>query len=228
MQFRVLVANLGSKMEDSMISSLQQDGFHLTIVEDPLHVDEHLQQDKPQLIILKTSTTSYDAIQVCTSLSMKKQNIPILFLTTAYDEVMQILALESGADVIVTMPISSRELMARIRSLFRRVYSEEWLKFKMMTLGKLVLYPDSVEAYYEKKQLQLTPIEFRLLEHLMKYKGRIITKEHLIRHIWKNKRQNVSSRVLDVHISNLRAKIPGKFIKTVHGSGYRILNLERT
>lgn len=188
-------------------------------------------EGNPDLMILDIMLPGMDGIEVCKKLRMEKVDIPILMLTAKDDEFDKILGLELGADDYMTKPFSPREVVARVKAILRRVGNQpkelsndgEEAYFE---LGKLQIYPERYEVYYNGTALELTPKEFELLHYLAKHSGRVLTREQLLNAVW-NYDFVGDSRIVDVHISHLRDKIEEdtrqpKYIKTVRGMGYKL------
>lgn len=153
----------------------------------------------------------------------ERSTMPILILTARGEDVDRILGLEIGADDYLPKPFNPRELIARIRAILRRTH------YARNAAGPLVV--DNVrldrtarEAWIEEKQLDLTSVEFALLETLLDQAGHVVTRDYLTEAVL-GRKPGPFDRVIDVHVSNVRRKLvqasdTGERIKTIRGSGY--------
>lgn len=156
---------------------------------------------------------------------------PVLMLTAKGEEIDRVIGLELGADDYLPKPFSDRELLARIRAILRRTQSngstEKATSSDCIRYQDLAVYPGKQEAYCNEQLLDLTTTEFALLSHLIQNPGQVITKESLSLDVL-GKRLAAFDRAIDMHISNLRKKVPerpdGKArIKTLRGRGYLLV-----
>lgn len=211
--------------------NLKKAGYEVFKAMDGNEAVKQAVEGNPDLIILDIMLPGMDGIEVCKKLRMEKVDTPILMLTAKDDEFDKILGLELGADDYMTKPFSPREVVARVKAILRRTGSQQrdlanegeetYFEF-----GKLQIYPERYEVYYNGAQLDLTPKEFELLHYLAKHSGRVLTREQLLNAVW-NYDFVGDSRIVDVHISHLRDKIEEdtrqpKYIKTVRGMGYKL------
>lgn len=187
-------------------------------------------EGKPDLMILDIMLPGIDGIEVCKKLRMEKVDIPILMLTAKDEEFDKILGLELGADDYMTKPFSPREVVARVKAILRRVGnrmdSQPAEEDAVIEIGKLQIYPERYEVFFNGDPLELTPKEFELLHFLANHSGRVLTREQLLNAVW-NYDFVGDSRIVDVHISHLRDKIEEdtrqpRYIKTVRGLGYKL------
>ena len=171
-----------------------------------------------------------DGIAVCRRIR-EQHATPIIMLTAREQEVDRVLGLEVGADDYVTKPFSMRELRARVRSVLRRVELESQRHQHAqgaVTVGALVLDPDSHQAVLEGRPLPLTRTEFRLLHLLAGSPGRAFNRDYLIDWL-SDGRSGSMDRAIDTHVTRLRRKLGplGARIITVWGVGYRFEAGER-
>ncbi|RBO83913.1 response regulator [Marinomonas aquiplantarum] len=159
----------------------------------------------------------------------EKWSVPVLMLTAKGDEIDRVVGLELGADDYLPKPFSERELLARIRAILRRtqapVSSEK--ASDGVVYHDLKLYPGRLEAYCQDALLDLTSTEFALLHYFVQHPGKVLTKEDLSLEVL-GKRLAAFDRAVDMHVSNLRKKLPdwdnGKArIKTLRGRGYLLV-----
>ncbi len=147
---------------------------------------------------------------------------PIIMLTAKDTTSDKIVGLDSGADDYLIKPFSFEELLSRVRALGRRVRTTLLPNLKV---GELILNPSKQEASIGKNKVNLTLKEFRILEYLMAHPDQVVTRQKIIDHLW-DFNFNPFSRVMDVHINNLRNKLEkqknGPILETIRGVGYRL------
>jgi two-component system phosphate regulon response regulator PhoB len=149
--------------------------------------------------------------------------VPVIMLTARREEIDRVLGLELGADDYVTKPFSARELVLRIRGLLKRGERQVDPKEGALRLGPIEIHAADHRAVVDGKALSLTLTEFRLLEDLVRAKGRVRTRETLLSEVW-GYDSEVLSRTVDTHVRRLRSKLrsASDWLVTVRGVGYRI------
>ena len=183
------------------------------------------------LVVLDLMLPEIDGMEICRRMrgSEELRQIPIIMLTAKGEEVERILGLEMGADDYMTKPFSPRELVARIKAIFRRIKEfkedSEKLKDEIIEAGKLKLDIPRHEVIYENQKIILTPKEFELLRYLVINQGRVLSRDLLLEKIWGYEYAG-DTRTVDVHIRRLRKKIETDYIDTVRGVGYKFVKVE--
>ncbi len=183
------------------------------------------------LIVLDLMLPVFDGLTLCRKIRSDDQfkDIPIIMLTARGEEVDKILGLEMGADDYLTKPFSPRELIARIKAIFRRVSSNNEHSNKeeksIISRGDIEINILSHEAKKAGDLLDLTPKEYDLLRLLLLNEGKVLTRDILLQKIWGYEYAG-DTRTVDVHIRRLRKKIGEGYITTVRGVGYKIAKLE--
>ncbi len=185
---------------------------------------------KPDLVLLDLMLPETGGMEICRWLKGSGQtaSIPVIILTAKATELDVVLGLEMGADDYITKPFSSRELVARVKSVLRRGKTAGGEKNEnIIEIGKLKIDGNSFEARVGGKPVDLTATQFRILEFLAQNPGRVFSRDQIIKKKSAVDGRLVYDRTADVHIKNLRDKITGGGveIKTVRGVGYK---LERT
>jgi len=175
------------------------------------------------LIILDLMLPDIDGVTVCKKIRESGIKTPVLILTGKSQVQDKVEALDSGADDYLVKPFSFLELLARVRALLRR--DPNSLVSNKLSVGDLTLDVTANTVEYKGEKVYLRRKCFKLLEYLMRNKGRVVTRSMILDHVWESSIDPVTNTV-DVHIKSLRDKI-GKycqdsFIKTVHGLGYKM------
>ncbi|UUM30808.1 response regulator [Vibrio japonicus] len=153
---------------------------------------------------------------------------PVLMLTAKGEEIDRVIGLELGADDYLPKPFSDRELLARIRAILRRTQSNNHVKHSdCVQYQDLKVFPGKLEAYCNDQLLELTTTEFALLNHFVQHPGETLTKDELSMDVL-GKRLAAFDRAIDMHVSNLRKKLPEREdgkprIKTLRGRGYLLV-----
>jgi len=179
--------------------------------------------DLPDLVLLDLMLPGLDGIEVCKQLRTESK-VPIIMLTARIEEIDRLLGLELGADDYICKPFSPREVVARVKAVLRRT------KYSVVTEpgnDGLELDRDRFSATLRGKPLDLTPVEFALLEALRSRPGRVMTRAKLLDMMYRDYRV-VGDRAVDTHIKNLRKKLVAidadfKPIESVYGLGYRFI-----
>jgi len=182
-------------------------------------------RERPDLIIIDVLLPKMDGYEVCRRIR-KIRNVPIILLTALENIANRILGLELGADDYVIKPFSFKELEARIKAILRRYKYEYSERKESFQFGNLTLNIDRRQIKKNNEQLTLTPIEFSLLELLIKHAGCTLSRPTILTNIWGYTPQRpIDTRIVDVHIYRLRSKIEENsskpdFILTTRGIGY--------
>ena len=206
--------------------NLEKEGF---VVSSSINGNDGLKELKkfqPNLLLLDWMLPDLSGIDVCKNLRKDNsfKDLPIIMLTAKGEEEDKVKGLESGADDYITKPFSFNELMARIKAVLRRTDPNtvsDNLKFDDLILDRI-----EKRVYRDKKEIQLGPTEFRLLEFFLTNPKRVYSRDQILETVWPNN-VNVESRTIDVHIRRLRQSIniEGKkeLIRTVRASGYSLI-----
>ena len=200
---------------------LSSEGFALEAVNDGRRGLERVLSEEHALVILDLMLPGMGGLDVLRRLRHRSP-VPVLILTARGEDVDRIVGLEIGADDYLPKPFNPRELIARIRAILRRT-SRSTASSNVLTVGDLRLDATAREAWMDSVQLDVTSVEFTLLETLLRDAGHVVTREQLTETVLGRKLGSFD-RVIDVHISNLRKKLARAHgeerIKAVRGSGY--------
>jgi DNA-binding response OmpR family regulator len=218
---RVLIVDDDVELCKLLTERLSTEGFVIEAVHDGLHGLERALSMDHDLVVLDLMLPGMGGLDVLRRLRAQSP-VPVLILTARDEDVERILGLEIGADDYVPKPFNPRELIARIRAILRRT-ARVATSAGPLVVGDLRLDPAAREAWLNDTALDLTSVEFTLLEVLLRNVGRVLTREHLTEAVLGRKLGSFD-RVIDVHVSNVRRKLgpaqSGERIKAVRGSGY--------
>ncbi|HEX9063394.1 MAG TPA: response regulator transcription factor [Clostridia bacterium] len=181
----------------------------------------------PDLFILDILLPGIDGLEVCRQLrqNQRTKNVPVIMLTAKGEEFDKVLGLELGADDYITKPFSVRELVARVKAMFRRVNSAAPSESEIVTFGDLTVDCTRREVTKGGRDIELPLKEFELLKLLIINKGKVLSRDLLLEKIWGFDYYG-ETRTVDVHIRYLRQKIEDDdsnpvYIETIRGIGYR-------
>jgi DNA-binding response OmpR family regulator len=219
---RVLIVDDDPDIQRLVSYNLTQAGFEVTTAENGRKALDSVHKHPPDLIILDLMLPDIDGMEVCRTLRQgeNSRRIPIVMLTARSEEIDRVIGFELGADDYVMKPFSPRELVLRIKSIFRRMKSE---RLDMLRSGSIQLYPERRQCFVGTNAVVLTAKEFDLLEELMRANGNVLTRDVLMDQVW-GYHGEATSRTLDTHVRRLREKLgdEGSRVETVRGVGYRM------
>jgi two-component system phosphate regulon response regulator PhoB len=219
---RVLIVDDDPDIQRLVSYNLTQAGFEVATAESGRKALESVQKHPPDLIILDLMLPDIDGMEVCRTLRQRENSrrVPIVMLTARGDEIDRVIGFELGADDYVMKPFSPRELVLRVKSIFRRMKAE---RTDMLRSGHIQLYPERRQCFVGMDSVVLTAKEFDLLQELMRAHGNVLTRDVLMDRVW-GYHGEATSRTLDTHVRRLREKLGGEGfrVETVRGVGYRI------
>jgi len=205
--------------------NLEKEGFKVFCSETGEDALKIIKEKIPDLVILDWMLPDTSGIDVCRQIKIEKKlkNIPVLILTAKGEPDDKIKGLEVGADDYVTKPFNNKELLLRVKSLIKRSKPsllEDLGIFKDLKIDRI-----TKKVFRENKEIKLGPIEYKLLDFLIKSPQRVYSREQLLSNVW-GESINVESRTVDVHIRRLRKAInidkKDDLIRTVRSSGYSL------
>jgi two-component system, OmpR family, alkaline phosphatase synthesis response regulator PhoP len=207
---------------------LEREGFHICTAETGVQAITRVKQDCPDLVILDLMLPDVDGFEVCRTIRTNPATslIGVLMLTARAEESDTVTGLEAGADDYVTKPFSPKPLVARVKALLRRTARGREAQ-SIHRYSTVVIDLDRHEVTVGDREIPLTLKEFRLLEHLVRNVGRVLTREVLLNVIW-NYNYYGTTRTVDVHIRRIKQKIPllNDAIVPIKNLGYKLLDLE--
>ena len=226
---RVLVVDDEKLIVKGIRFSLEQDGYEVDCAYDGDEAIERAKEREYDVVLLDVMLPGHDGFEVCQTIR-EFSEMPIIMLTAKGDDMDKILGLEYGADDYVTKPFVPMELMARVRSHLRRYgrYLDATAPKEsdhVYICGGLELNVDTKTVSVDGKNVKVTPIEFKILELLMKNAGKVFSADDIYERVWNE--EAINSETVMVHVRNLREKIeinPKKpqYLKVVWGVGYKI------
>ncbi|MGB3374057.1 MAG: response regulator transcription factor [Microbacterium sp.] len=222
---RILLVEDEPDLADPLAYLLRREGFEVEISEDGPGALEAFRERGADIILLDLMLPGMPGTEVCRQVRQSSA-VPIIMLTAKDSEVDIVVGLELGADDYVTKPYSSRELLARMRAVLRRVaQTEADLEERVLDAGRVSLDIDRHTVSVDGGEINMPLKEFELLEVLMRNAGRVLTRGQLIDRVWGSDYFG-DTKTLDVHIKRIRSRIeknPGApvMLVTVRGLGYR-------
>ncbi|MEY0289589.1 envelope stress response regulator transcription factor CpxR [Providencia rettgeri] len=228
---KILLVDDDRELTSLLKELLEMEGFNVVIAYDG---EQALQQidSSIDLLLLDVMMPKKNGIETLKELRQIHQT-PVIMLTARGSELDKVLGLELGADDYLPKPFNDRELVARIRALLRRSNWSEQTQgdnsnTPVLQVDKLQLTPGRQEASFDEEILDLTGTEFTLLYLLAQHLGQVVSREHLSQEVL-GKRLTPFDRAIDMHISNLRRKLPERtdgqpWFKTLRGRGYLMVS----
>jgi DNA-binding response OmpR family regulator len=221
----ILVVDDEPKITQLVRDYLERAGYDVLVAHDGKKALSHAKTEKPDMIILDLGLPQLDGLDF-TREFRKTSNAPIIMLTARAEETDKLIGLELGADDYMTKPFSPKELIARVRVVFRRMENVASANTEMIRVTDITLDVPRMRVSAEKREIEeLTPTEFELLATLMRQPGRVFTRAQLLDAIHGVAFESYE-RAIDAHIKNIRRKIEVKssepqYILTVYGVGYK-------
>ncbi len=204
--------------------NLKAAGFDVVTAADGATALDRTRTHAPDLILLDLMLPEVDGLEVCKILrrSPATSGIPIIMLTAKAAEFDRVLGLELGADDYITKPFSPRELVLRVKNLLRRRQAATD-KAEYLQIGELVIDVPRHHAAVGGRAVDLTATEFKLLTVLAQRRGRVQSREQLLRDVWEYD-SLIDTRTVDTHMRRLREKLgrAARLLETVRGVGYRL------
>lgn len=219
MNGRILIIEDEKKLADLLRDYLKLAGFEVFCMFDGVNAVPYIKEKSPDIILLDLMLPGRDGLEICREVRTFS-NVPIIMITAKIEEIDRLLGLEFGADDYICKPFSPREVVARVKAILRRTINSQETKGT-----GLVLDESRYLATIDGSELDLTAVEFKLLQFLAANAGRLYGRQQLMDRIYPDQRI-VSDRTIDSHIKKLRKKIavvcPDKeLIHSVYGVGYK-------
>ena len=222
MAHTVVVVEDETSLAEAIAARLRSEGFTVEIAGDGPGGVELVERIRPDLVVLDLMLPGMDGLEVCRRIQ-RERPVPVLMLTARDAEADVLVGLAVGADDYLTKPFSPRELVARIRTILRRVERPSGAvdPAPVLNLGDVRADPATRRVTNGDDAVHLTPTEFDLLHVLGRRPGIVHTREQLLAEVW-GYRDGSGARTVDSHIRSLRRKLGADLIRTVHGVGYAV------
>ena len=215
-------------IRETLKYNFSNEGFKVFTAPDGEKALSNIKKVLPDVLILDLMLPGLSGLDVCKSIRADDdiRDMSIIMLTAKGEEIDRVIGFELGADDYVTKPFSVRELILRVKVLLKK-QRESLVENKLVTFGPIRIDLDAHELRINDKEIVLTALEFKLLQHLVKRKGRVQTREQLLGDVWGYSAE-VTTRTVDTHIKRLREKLgnTSDYIQTIRGVGYRFSNVD--
>lgn len=222
----VLVCDDDDAILESLRIYLDNEGYKVLTASNGIEALQKIQDNTIHCVVLDIMMPQLDGLK--TTLKIREKfNFPIILLSAKSEDTDKITGLGFGADDYVTKPFNPLELVARVKSQIRRYVSLGSMEIKESQLitGGIVLDTDTKQVTVDGDEAKLTPIEYKILEYLMRNMGRVLSSSQIYEAVW-NEPSYTSEKTVTVHIRNLREKVEinpkdPKYLKVVYGLGYK-------
>ncbi|MFN0118314.1 MAG: response regulator transcription factor [Elusimicrobiota bacterium] len=222
---RILIVDDEPQICQLIKDVLEENAFTATMAHTTDEAFQKLKVTIPDLILLDVRLPTIGGLEFCRTIKqdVKTRALPVIMLTVQDTETDKVIGLEVGADDYLTKPFGNRELLARIKAVFRRIEIGKSDESSTIKIGPMEIDLDMHEVKYKGKDVLLTPKEFELLVALAKNKNKALRREALMSTVWGYDYPGTLGTI-DVHIRHLRKKLgdAGRYIKTLIGVGYRM------
>jgi len=226
---RILIVDPDAPVRRELRTACEQDGYEVVEADSGLDGLRLSEEQKPSLILLEVTLPDMSGFDACREIRKADNSVPIILISSRSDEIDVVVGLEIGADDYVVKPLRTRELLARMAAHMRKQRVESFdsnrgrLEFK-----DLVIDVNERRVFRSGAEVDLTHTEFDLLSFLAASAGKVLSREKILNTIW-GYEYPIETRVIDVHIRNLRRKIEAtparpNYILAVPGIGYRFTN----
>jgi len=215
---QILLVEDNLSLAKSLVTALGREGFTTNHVATGAEALLAVETDPPELVILDLGLPDMDGMDVLREMNRGARPLPVLVLTARDTTADKVSGLNLGADDYLAKPFDMSELFARLRALERRTALLQTVK---IAIGPVVLDTLTHEVRVDDEPVEMTRRELMLLKALMENPGRVLSRDKLEARIY-GWGEELASNSIEVHIHNLRKKIPPGFIKTIRGVGYSI------
>ena len=225
MNYKVLIADDEKEIRNLLRLYLENDGFNVMDVASGEEVTGAMDKFKPDIVLLDVMMPGKDGIHVLKDIR-EVSNVPVMIISARTADAERILGLNVGADDYICKPFNPLEVVARVKSNLRRFYSLGGGEgqAEKLTIGDLELDTEKCLLLKAGKAMELTSVEYKIMELLMKHPGKVFTKQQIYEYAW-GEDYFVADNNIMVAISKLRTKLdedPSRYIKTLRGLGYRL------
>jgi len=230
---KVLIVDADASTRRDVRAACAQDGYQVVEADTGAEGLRQVDALRPSLVLLEVTLPDASGFDVCRELRRKDSAVPVIMMSSRSEEIDAVVALEIGADDYVVKPLRLRELAARIAAHLRRTRMESADATRnRLEFRELLIDVNERRIYRAGQEVELTHTEFDLLTFLASNAGKVLSREKILNSIW-GYEYPIETRVIDVHIRNLRRKIESQpsrpyYILAVPGIGYRFTNARPT
>ena len=225
---KILVIEDEPDIRRNLEYNISREGFNVLTAGSLSEAEEIVNSNSLSLILLDLMLPDGSGLDLCKKFksNSKTESIPIIILTAKDDEVDKVVGFELGADDYVTKPFSVRELILRIKAILKRGQTKKEVVEVERQFGDLKIDIESHEVFVDSVQIDLTALEFKLLNQLVETRGRVQSRDQLLQDVWGYSAE-VTTRTVDTHIKRLRNKLGsmGKYVQTIRGIGYKFARI---
>lgn len=219
----VYVADDEKNIRELIYTFLSNDGFDVVLFDNGDSLLSEFTNKQSDMVILDIMMPGTDGLSICSNIR-KISNIPIIIVSAKDSELDRITGITIGSDDYLVKPFSPIELVARVKSIFRRIeLDQSQTKVNILCYGDIELNPAVREALLNGKKLDLTPTEFSLLSYLFSHKERAVSRDELLKNVWKFNTE-IDTRATDDVLKRLRKKLTDSVvnIEAVWGFGFKL------
>ena len=227
----VLIADPDSRLRSEIREAFRQDGFEVAEAATGKETLAKFERRRPSVVLLEVDLPDMSGFDVCRELRRRGGLVPVILISSRSEEADVVVGLEIGADDYVTKPVRLRELTARVAANLRRARIDGPKSERVrMQFKDLLIDLNERRVVRQEQEITLTHTEFELLSLLAANAGKALSRERILKHIWgQDHPGDIETRVIDVHVRNLRRKIelePSRpfYVLAVPGIGYRFTN----
>lgn len=226
----IYIADDEENIRELIKNFLEKNGYEVRAFADGKSLIDAFYEKPSDLVILDVMMPGEDGLSICARIR-QQYHVPIIIVSARDSEVDRITGITVGSDDYLVKPFSPLELVARVNALFRRVALDADPKetkpveeAKLLTFEKLSIDTRNRKVKWEEKPVELTPTELALMIYLVEHKDRAVSREELLKNVWKSATEDVDTRAADHVVKRLRKKLAGMSIQitSVWGFGFRI------
>jgi DNA-binding response OmpR family regulator len=219
---KIVVVEDDESLRETIAVMLEREGFAPILAGDGRQGYKEMLAQRPDLLLTDLRLPEMNGVDLCKAVRSAQLSTPIIVLSAIADEIDKVVLLEMGADDYVVKPFGTRELMARIRAVLRRVAPD---RQKILRFGDVEVDTDRRLVFKNQEEVRLTPAEYNLLTFFLQNPGRVISRDQILNAVW-GYQSYPNTRTVDAHVVKLRQKLEPdpatpRYLLTMHGFGYR-------
>ena len=223
MNKKIYIVEDEEKIRNELSTFLNRYGYETKYSLDFGNIVDDILKENPHIVLLDINLPQYDGYYICREIR-KKSNVPIIVVTSRDSEVDELMSMNLGADDFVTKPYNTQILLARISSIIKRTYNNE--EMEIFEYKNLKYNLSTSELEFNGNKIDLTKNESRILYTLIKNKGKIVSRDDIIKALWQSD-EFVDDNTLTVNINRLRKKVEEvgakEYLQTKRGQGYSLI-----